>query len=93
MSVAASIDAQAKNATSAASGRVCRHQRQSPTAFNPDKNNFQPRTGVAARMFNNGAARRYGLYYLGQNERGSALGFSQRTNLVASVDGNLTLTI
>ncbi|MCL4844705.1 MAG: TonB-dependent receptor, partial [Bryobacteraceae bacterium] len=64
------------------------------TAFNPDKNNFQPRIGVAYRMFNKTVLRGgYGLYYLGQNERGSALGFSQRTNLVASLDGNLTPAI
>ena len=32
----------------------------------------------------------YGLYYLGQNERGAALGFSQRTDAIVSTNGNLT---
>jgi hypothetical protein len=63
-------------------------------AFNPDKNNFQPRIGVAYRIFNKTVLRGgYGLYYLGQAEKGSALGFSQRTNLVSSLDGNLTPAI
>jgi len=63
-------------------------------AFQPDRNNFQPRIGVAYRLFNKTVLRGgYGLYFLGQAERGSALGFSQRTNLVASTDGNLTPAI
>jgi len=60
-------------------------------AFAPDRNNFQPRIGVAYRVGSKYVVRGgYGLYYLGQNERGSQQGFSQRTNVIASTDGNLT---
>jgi len=59
-------------------------------AFRPDRNNIQPRVGAAWRIADGWVIRGgYGLYYLGQNERGSALGFSQRTNAVVSTDGNL----
>ena len=59
-------------------------------AFRPDRNNFQPRVGLAWRMSDHWVVRGgYGLYYLGQNESGSSLGFSQRTDAVVSTDGNL----
>ena len=59
-------------------------------AFAPDRNNFQPRFGAAWRVSERWLVRGgYGLYYLGQNERGAPLGFSQRTNAVVSTDGNL----
>ena len=61
------------------------------TAFEPDRNNFQPRFGAAFRLNDKTVLRGgYGLFYLGQAERGSALGFSQRTDLVSSLDGNFT---
>ena len=61
------------------------------TAFNPDKNNIQPRIGAAFRVTDKLVVRGgYGLYYLGQSENGSALGFSQRSNVIASTDGDLT---
>lgn len=64
---------------------------QPRSAFDPDRNNFQPRVGAAYRLGNNWVVRGgYGLYYLGQNERGDQLGFSQRTNVISSTDGNLT---
>lgn len=57
-------------------------------AFEPDKNNFQPRVGVAWNFANKWVMRAgYGLTYLGQYATGPATGFSQRTNLVASTDG------
>jgi len=60
-------------------------------AFNRDLNNFQPRIGVAWQFANKWVMRGgYGLSMLGQNAAGSDSGFSQRTNLVASVDNNLT---
>lgn len=60
-------------------------------AFLPDRNNFQPRVGAAWRVAERWVLRGgYGLYYLGQNERGSALGFSQRTDAIVSTDGSLT---
>ncbi|MBN8733570.1 MAG: TonB-dependent receptor [Acidobacteria bacterium] len=60
-------------------------------AFEPDKNNFQPRIGAAYRIGSKWVVRGgYGLYYLGQNEIGAAQGFSRRTDMVASTDGNLT---
>ncbi|MGH9658440.1 MAG: TonB-dependent receptor domain-containing protein, partial [Bryobacteraceae bacterium] len=60
-------------------------------AFDPDRNNFQPRAGVAYRIGDKWVVRAgYGLYFLGQNEPGAAQGFSQRTNATVSTDGNLT---
>jgi len=60
-------------------------------AFNPDKNNFQPRVGLAYRIGNRWVIRGgYGLYYMGQNERGSAQGFSRTTTATVSLDGGLT---
>jgi hypothetical protein len=60
-------------------------------AFLPDRNNFQPRVGAAWRVADKWVVRGgYGLYYLGQNERGAALGFSQRTDAIVSTNGNLT---
>jgi hypothetical protein len=60
-------------------------------AFNPDRNNFQPRVGVAWQ-FKEGWVMRggYGLTMMGQNASGPATGFSQTTSLVASTDNNLT---
>lgn len=60
-------------------------------AFNSDRNNWQPRVGVAWQfrpqwVFRGG----YGLSYLGQNAAGPATGFSQPTTVIASTDGNLT---
>lgn len=61
------------------------------TAFNRDRNNFQPRIGAAFRVNDKTVIRGgYGVYYLGQHARGAATGFSQRSNVIASVDGNLT---
>jgi hypothetical protein len=60
-------------------------------SFNPDKNNFAPRVGVAYRWRDKWVIRGgYGLYYLGQNAMGSNQGYSQRTNAVVSTDGGLT---
>jgi hypothetical protein len=60
-------------------------------AFNPDRNNFQPRVGVAWQ-FKEGWVMRggYGLTMMGQNASGPATGFSQTTSLIASTDNNLT---
>ena len=56
-------------------------------AFLPDRNNFQPRIGVAWQFRQKWVMRAgYGLSYLGQNSNGSAAGFSRRTNLVATTD-------
>lgn len=60
-------------------------------AFNRDRNNWQPRVGVAWQFRPLWVMRGgYGLYYLGQNGIGPDTGFSQPTNLVASTDNNLT---
>lgn len=60
-------------------------------AFNTDKNNWQPRIGVAYRVSDKLAIRGgFGMFYLGQGERGSALGFSQRSEIITSTDGKLT---
>ncbi len=60
-------------------------------SFEPDRNNIQPRIGAALRLGQRWVVRGgYGLYYLGQNQKGSNQGFSQRTNAIVSTDGNLT---
>jgi hypothetical protein len=56
-------------------------------SFDPDKNNFAPRVGVAYRLREKWVVRGgYGLYYLGQGENGSNQGFSQRTNGIISTN-------
>lgn len=64
---------------------------QDRRAFNSDRNNFQPRVGVAWQ-FKEGWVMRggYGLTMMGQNASGPATGFSQTTSLIASTDNNLT---
>jgi hypothetical protein len=60
-------------------------------AFIRDRNNFQPRVGVAWQFLPKWVFRAgYGLSYLGQNASGAATGFSQPTAVVASTDNNLT---
>lgn len=60
-------------------------------AFNPDRNNFQPRIGIAWQPKENWVIRGgYGIYYMGQNASGGDTGFSRRTDMIASVDNNLT---
>ena len=60
-------------------------------AFNPDRNNFQPRFGVAWQFRDKWVLRAgYGLSYLGQSSTGSAAGFSRPTPLIASTDSNIT---
>jgi hypothetical protein len=63
----------------------------SPLAFDPHKAQVQPRAGVAYRVTSKLVFRGgYGLSYLGQNSNGGAVGFSQQTPLVASLDNGLT---
>jgi len=60
-------------------------------AFLRDRNNFQPRIGVAWSVTPKWVVRGgYGLFMLGQNAAGPATGFSRRTDLIASTDNNLT---
>jgi hypothetical protein len=60
-------------------------------AFQRDKNNFQPRIGVAYEFREKWVLRAgYGLTYLGQHAVGSAGGFSRPTPLIASTDNGLT---
>ena len=60
-------------------------------AFLRDKNNFQPRIGVAYQFRDKWVLRAgYGLTYLGQNAAGSAGGFSRPTSLIATTDNGLT---
>ena len=64
------------------------------TSFNADRNNFQPRVGLAYNFANKWVLRGgYGLYYLGQNESGANQGFSRNTGATVSTDGNLTPAI
>ncbi|MBL8179416.1 MAG: TonB-dependent receptor, partial [Bryobacterales bacterium] len=60
-------------------------------AFLRDRNNFQPRIGIAWSVSPKWVVRGgYGLFMLGQNAAGPATGFSRRTDLIASTDNNLT---
>ncbi len=59
--------------------------------FQPDKNNIQPRVGLAYRIGDHWVIRGgYGLYYLGHDLNGSTQGFSRTTSAVVSTDGGLT---
>ncbi len=60
-------------------------------AFNPDKNNLQPRVGVAYQIARNTVLRGgYGLFYLGAAGGQPATGYSASTPLTASADGGNT---
>lgn len=60
-------------------------------AFNPDRNNFQPRVGVAWQVREKWVIRGgYGVFTMGQNAAGPDTGFSQTTGLIASTDNGLT---
>jgi hypothetical protein len=57
-------------------------------AFLRDRNNLQPRIGMAFQIREKWVLRAgYGLTYLGQHAAGSAGGFSRPTPLIASIDG------
>ncbi len=62
----------------------------SPTsAFEPARNQWQPRVGIAWQFLPTWALRAgYGLSYLGQAENGPATGFSQPTTLIAAASGS-----
>lgn len=63
----------------------------SAQAFQPKRNNFQPRVGFAWNVLPKWVIRGgYGLSMLGQSSWGPATGFSRQTPLVSSTDGNLT---
>jgi hypothetical protein len=56
-----------------------------------DKNNWQPRIGLAYRLSDGWVLRGgYGIYYLGEDATGSTNGFSRQTNATVSTDGGLT---
>ena len=60
-------------------------------SFNRDRNNIQPRVGLAYKLAPKWVLRGgYGLYYLGQNESGATQGFSRSSSAITSTDGNLT---
>ncbi|MBA3975503.1 MAG: hypothetical protein C0504_14955 [Candidatus Solibacter sp.] len=60
-------------------------------AFERDRNNWQPRIGVAWNFSEKWVMRGgYGLFIMGQNAAGAQTGFSRTTSLVASTDNNLT---
>lgn len=53
-----------------------------------DRNNWQPRLGLAYKVGDNWVLRGgYGLYYLGQDDNGASSGFSRQTNAVVSANG------
>ncbi|MBI4905834.1 MAG: carboxypeptidase regulatory-like domain-containing protein [Acidobacteria bacterium] len=60
-------------------------------AFAPDRNNFQPRIGVAYALGTKTVVRGgFGIYTLGQWALGGTTGFSRSTPVITSTDGNLT---
>jgi len=60
-------------------------------AFNPDRNNFQPRIGAAWQVNKNLVLRGgYGLYYMATFGGQASTGFSATTPLVSSADAGLT---
>jgi len=53
-----------------------------------DKNNWQPRVGVAYKIADKWVLRGgYGLYYMGSDETGASSGFSRTTSAVVSTNG------
>jgi len=63
------------------------------TLVDADKNNWQPRVGLAYKLGEKWVLRGgYGLYYIGHDDTGSTNGFSRTTSAVASLDGGLTPT-
>ncbi len=100
------IAAQVKNAPGAANCPACADLRggalyaavggQPRTAFGPDRNNFQPRIGVAYSLNKKTVLRGgYGLYYtaIADTDAGSSLGFSRGTPIISSIDGGLTPSV
>jgi hypothetical protein len=60
-------------------------------AFNRDRNNWQPRIGVAWQVKPRWVVRGgYGLFILGQNASGPDTGFSRPTTMITSTDNGLT---
>ncbi|MFN0168929.1 MAG: carboxypeptidase regulatory-like domain-containing protein [Bryobacteraceae bacterium] len=60
-------------------------------AYNRDYKHPQPRVGFAYKLNDKTVMRGgYGVFFLGQYEEGPGTGFSQRTPLISSVDGDLT---
>ncbi len=60
-------------------------------AFHRDRNNWQPRIGVAFRPRDKLVLRGgYGLVYLGQNAVGPSTGYSRTTSIITTIDGGLT---
>ena len=58
------------------------------TLINTDKNNFQPRIGLAYKLADKWVLRGgYGLYYMGEDATGSTNGFSRDTNAIVSTNG------
>ena len=58
------------------------------TLFDLDKNNWQPRIGLAYRLRDHWVIRGgYGLYYIGDDQLGSSNGFSRQTNAIVTQDG------
>lgn len=60
-------------------------------AFNSDRNNIQPRIGIAVQASRNWVLRGgYGLYYIGASGAQPNTGFSQSTPITSSLDGGNT---
>ncbi|MBI1791365.1 MAG: TonB-dependent receptor [Acidobacteria bacterium] len=103
---ASPIAAQVKSSPAAANCPACADLRGGPlfagvggqprTGFNPDRNNLQPRLGLAYSLTPKTVIRAgYGLYYMAiaDTDGGSTLGFSQNTPIISSTDGGLTPSV
>ena len=95
------IAEQARSSPAAANCPACSNLRggvlfaggsgNSRLAFEPDRNNFQPRIGFAFAIRPKTVLRGgYGTSAYGQSDRGSSAGFSRFTPLIPSLDGGLT---
>ncbi|MCE5310187.1 MAG: carboxypeptidase regulatory-like domain-containing protein [Acidobacteriales bacterium] len=92
------ISAQVKNASGAANCPACANltggllyagtSGSDRFAFEPDRNNFQPRIGVAYSLDSKTVLRGgFGLYTLGQWALGPNTGYSRTTSIIPSIDG------
>lgn len=67
---------------------------QPDEAFDPDRNNFQPRVGVAYELNDKTVLRGgYGLYYFPSAEFGGATGYTITTNFVPTIGGGVNAFI
>jgi hypothetical protein len=83
------IDAQVQELT--LNGGLLFSDANNRQAFQPDRNNFQPRVGVAWQVTPKWVIRGgYGLSFLANAANGPDTGYSRPTSLIATTDNNIT---